>query len=378
MSLVRPLFINNIGALRKYIPDWIKSDIIAVDTEANSMYAYYTRVCLIQLSTRQADYILDPLPFDSADLQSFGAMLADPNIEKVFHAAEYDLIGLRRDYNFVVNNIFDTSLAVRLCGLKAFALNDVLQTYFDVTLDKKHQLDDWSERPIPPQRLLYAQRDTHYLIDLRDLLVKQLQDLGRWEEAQEAFADLAHIVFKEPQFDPDGYWKIGRPSALTRRQMAILRETYLLRDQIARRENVPPVKVVTNPVLVELSKIAPTHPRDLPSIRGFSERQARVYGEDFLKAVAKGQSAPLPRPLVDEPIDPVLVERYTQLQNWRKGRAAARDLDASLIVPRPALWELARLMPRTVDEMGVINGLGPWRLKQYGDELLTLISKWKR
>jgi ribonuclease D len=216
------------------------------------------------------------------------------------------------------------------------------------------------------------------LIDLRDLLKKQLEDMGRWEEAQEAFADLAHIAFKEPQFDPDGYWKIGRPSALNRRQMAILREVYLLRDQIARRENVPPVKVVANPVLVELSRIAPTHIRDLPTIRGFSERQARVYGEDFLKAVMKGQSAPLPRPPVDEPIDPVLVERYTQLQNWRKGRAIARDLDASLIVPRPALWELARLTPHTIEEMSVIPGLGPWRLKQYGEELLTLISKWKR
>jgi ribonuclease D len=378
MSLARPVFINNIGALRKYVPEWAKSDIIAVDTEANSMYAYYTRVCLIQLSTREMDYILDPLPFNSADLKSFGEILSDSKIEKVFHAAEYDLIGLRRDFNFVVNNIFDTSLAVRLCGLKAFALNDVLQNYFDVTLDKKHQLDDWSERPIPPQRLLYAQRDTHYLIDLRDLLKKQLEDMGRWEEAQEAFADLAHIAFKEPQFDPDGYWKIGRPSALNRRQMAILREVYLLRDQIARRENVPPVKVVTNPVLVELSRIAPTHIRDLPTIRGFSERQARVYGEDFLKAVMKGQSAPLPRPPVDEPIDPVLVERYTQLQNWRKGRAIARDLDASLIVPRPALWELARLTPHTIEEMSVIPGLGPWRLKQYGEELLTLISKWKR
>jgi len=378
MSLARPLFINNIGALRKYTSDWIKSDIIAVDTEANSMYAYYTRVCLIQLSTQQADYILDPLPFDTTDLRPFGEIMADPRIEKVFHAAEYDLIGLRRDYNFVVNNVFDTSLAVRLCGLKAFALNDVLQTYFDVTLDKKHQLDDWSERPIPPQRLLYAQRDTHYLIDLRNLLRKQLEELGRWEEAQEAFADLAHIVFKEAQFDPNGYWKIGRPSALTRRQMATLREVYLLRDEIARRENVPPVRVVTNPVLVELARIAPTHVRDLPTIRGFSERQARVYGEDLLTAVMKGQSTPLPRPPVDEPIDAVLVERYTQLQNWRKGRAAARDLDASLIVPRPALWELARIMPRTVEDMGVIPGLGPWRLKQYGEELLTLISKWKR
>jgi ribonuclease D len=148
--LARPLFINNQGALQKYARDWVKSSSIAVDTEANSMYAYYTRVCLIQLSTRDADYILDPLPFDTDGLQVFGDLLANPEIEKVFHAAEYDLIGLRRDYNFVVNNVFDTSLAVRLCGSKAFALNDVLQTYFDVTLDKRHQLDDWSERPIPP------------------------------------------------------------------------------------------------------------------------------------------------------------------------------------------------------------------------------------
>lgn len=377
MSLVRPVFINNLGALQKYAREW-QGDILAVDTEANSMYAYYTRVCLIQLSTREMDYILDPLPFDAAALQPFGDLLANPAVEKVFHAAEYDLIGLRRDYNFVVNNVFDTSLAVRLCGHKAFALNDVLQTYFNVTLDKRHQLDDWSERPIPSQRLLYAQRDTHYLIPLRDLLRQQLIETGHWEEAQEVFADLAHISVKEAQFDPEGYWKIGRPSALSRRQMAILRELYLVRDEAARRENLPPVKVISNPALVEMSRIAPTHMRDLPSIRGLSERQVRLYGEVLLSAIGRGLHAPLPRPPVEAPLDPVLVDHYTQLQNWRKGRAVARDLDASLIVPRTSLWEMARLKPQTLEEIAAIPGFGPWRIRQYGAELLTLMSRWKR
>lgn len=378
MSLARPLFINNYGAFQKYMREWTATDILAVDTEANSMYAYYTRVCLVQLSTRQTDYILDPLAFDSADMQPFGDLLENPAIEKVFHAAEYDLIGLRRDYNFAVNNIFDTSLAVRLCGLKTFALNDVLQTYFDVTLDKRHQLDDWSERPIPPQRLLYAQRDTHYLIALRDLLKQQLIEAGRWEEAQELFADLAHVVVKESTFDPDGYWKIGRPSALNRRQMAILRELYLWRDEVARHDNQPPVKIISNPALVEMARVAPTHLRDLSGIRGLSERQVRVYGEALLPVIARGHGTMLPRPPVEEPLDPVLVDHYTQLQNWRKGKAAARDLDASLIVPRTSLWEMARIKPQTLEEIGVIPGLGPWRLQQYGDELLTLMSRWKR
>ncbi len=378
MSLKPPVFISTLDALHAHIPDWLKSQIIAVDTEANSMYAYQTRVCLIQLSTHAADYIIDPFPFETTDLQPLGDLLANPAIEKVFHAAEYDVIGLRRDYNFVINNIFDTSLAVRLCGFKAFSLNDLLQTYFEITLDKTHQRDDWSERPIPLARLLYAQRDTHYLIALRDILKRQLIETDHWEEAQESFAYLAYAVAKDSSYDPDAYWKVGRPSALTRREMAILRELYNWRDTTARRENRPPMKFIGNSVLVEISRIMPTHLRDLANIHGLAEWQVRVYGDEMLKAIMRGQRVTLPHPPAETPLDPLLVEHYTQLQNWRREKAAARDLDASLIIPRQSLWELARLKPRTLEEMGVIAGFGPWRVRQYGEELLALMIRWKR
>src|SRR5690606_29531 len=131
------------------------------DTESNSLYAYRERVCLIQLSTRSRDYILDPLII--VDMSPLAPLLADPGVEKVFHAAEYDLICLHRDYGFIVNNLFDTMVAARICGYKAIGLGSLLSEFLGVELDKRHQRDDWGERPLPPDSLRYAQMDTHYL-----------------------------------------------------------------------------------------------------------------------------------------------------------------------------------------------------------------------
>src|SRR5262245_48161254 len=101
--------------------------LIAVDTESNSLYAYRERVCLVQLSTRTADYIIDPLLI--ADMQPLGTLLADPKIEKVFHAAEYDLMCLKREYGFTASNLFDTMVVARIIGHKAVGLNRMLGEY---------------------------------------------------------------------------------------------------------------------------------------------------------------------------------------------------------------------------------------------------------
>src|SRR5690606_9675095 len=112
-------------------------------------------------------------------------ILADPTIQKVFHAAEYDIVCLKRDYGFDFANIFDTMLAARICGHKSVGLNTLLNHYLGVQIDKSHQLDDWGQRPLVAESLLYAQADTHYLLELHDRLFEQLLQNGRLQEAQE-------------------------------------------------------------------------------------------------------------------------------------------------------------------------------------------------
>ncbi len=137
---------------------------IAVDTESNSLHAYQEQVCLIQFSTPQADYLVDPLA--DLDLSPLGELFANPAIEKVFHAADYDIACLKRDFGWSFANLFDTQWAARILGWSQVGLASILKTHFNVHVNKKWQRFNWGERPLPTEALDYARLDTHYLLPL--------------------------------------------------------------------------------------------------------------------------------------------------------------------------------------------------------------------
>ncbi|MCU0511232.1 MAG: HRDC domain-containing protein [Anaerolineae bacterium] len=363
-------------AFEALLPQLAREPLLAIDTESNGMYAYQGRVCLIQVSTRQADYIIDPLPITR--MQPLGDLIANPAIEKVFHAAEYDLILLKHDYGFEVNNLFDTSLAARLCGETSIGLADLLAAHFGVTVDKRHQLDNWLLRPLPAESLRYAQMDTHYLPRLRDIFLERLNVPGRLEEALEIFGDATRVDGSATDFDPEAYWKIGKTGGLNRRQMAHLSELYMERDRLAREADVPPYKIMSNGLLVEVARHNPASLRELNHLRGVQEWQVRLYGEHLLAALERGRSSRLPTPPDSENPDPVIAERYMLLHAWRKERAAQRGLDASLILSRRVMRDIAASLPATPQALAQIHGMGPWRLQAYGAELLAVVASMRR
>lgn len=353
----------------------LREPLLAVDTESNSLHAYQERVCLIQLSTRAADYIIDPLRI--ADMKPLGALLADPAIEKVFHASEYDLICLKRDYGVAVRGVFDTMVAARIIGSKAVGLGSLLSAHLGIAQDKSHQRDDWGKRPLSESSLLYAQKDTHFLPILRDRLRAELEAMGRWEEALETFADLEHVPLIENRFDPEGYWRIGIPNSLNLRQMAILRELYLLRERCAQEKDCPPFKIMGDHVLVALAETAPATLGEIDSMKGMSPLQTRRYGRAALRAIQRGKKARVSRPPNGQPpADPVVAERYTALRDWRKLRAEQRGVESDVIISKDALWTLARKAPIKLEDISGIRGLGPWRLSAYGQELLDVIRRF--
>ena len=123
-----------------------RESVIAVDTESNSLHAYKEKVCLIQFSTREEDFIIDPIAV--ANLDILRPVFANKSIEKVFHAAEYDLIGLWRDFGWKVNNIFDTMVAARTLGWEKVGLAAILSKHYSVPINKKFQRADWAARPL--------------------------------------------------------------------------------------------------------------------------------------------------------------------------------------------------------------------------------------
>jgi len=163
---------------------------LALDTESNSLYRYHYQVCLIQISSATADYLVDPLRL--RNLQPLADILANPAVQKVFHAAENDILMLKRDFGFAFANIFDTMLAARILGWSKVGLAALLHQHFGLTLDKRAQLTDWGQRPLTSAQLRYARLDSHFLLPLRDLIVNALRERKRWREAQEALT-LCHM-----------------------------------------------------------------------------------------------------------------------------------------------------------------------------------------
>jgi len=238
---------------------------LACDTESNSLHAYRGRTCLIQISSPDEDLLIDPLAI--ADMSPLAPLFADPAIEKIFHAAEYDLICLKRDFDFDVHNVFDTMAAGRVCGYQRFGLSHMLADKLGVQHPKRHQRDNWGRRPLPESYRRYAQMDTHYLLPLRDALYAELEAAGRLEEAGEYFSDILNFELKPQEFDPEGFWALYRPNSLNRAQLAVLRELYILREELAKSVDHPSHRLISNKTLLQIVKTLPRRRSQLARIR---------------------------------------------------------------------------------------------------------------
>jgi ribonuclease D len=289
---------------------------VAADTESNSLYAYREQVCLVQISIPGADFLIDPL---SIDLSALGPLFADPSVEKVLHACEYDVMCLRRDFSFTFANLFDSMWAARILGWPRVGLADILKERFGVTLDKRWQRYDWGRRPLPPDALSYARLDTHYLLRLRDLQMSDLRKRGRVEEAGEIFAELAlsEAAAREETDRADGFWRVKGAFDLEPAARAALRELYLYREREARRLNRPPFKVIGDRTLSAIADLRPTQLDHLRRVPGMTEGQIARHGRELLRAVTRSRQADPPRPPPRKSIDPNALERYERLRAWR-------------------------------------------------------------
>ena len=345
---------------------------LAVDLEANSMFAYRERVCLIQISTPTQDFIVDPLA--QLDLSELGRIFADSTVEKIFHAAEYDLILMGRQYSWEVNGLFDTMWAARILGYQRYGLANLLEQCFDVHLDKRYQKSNWCQRPLTPAQLAYACLDTHYLFQLRDRLASELHTAGHQEESAEIFRDQTRVKISDNGFDPESFWSINGVHDLSRQQQAILKSLNIYRDQEAQRKDQPLFKIFSDRTMLEIAQSTPFTMDELSAVHGMSRGQLRRYGQGLLEVVAVASRAkpPVP-PRRRKRNSEVELSRYERLHTWRKLRARARGVESDVIVSKDALWELARMNPQSDRDLQKLAFLGEWRCRTYGEEILEVL-----
>jgi ribonuclease D len=350
------------------------SPVVAVDTESNSLHAYRERVCLIQISTLVADYIVDPIAVP--DLRTLGPIFANPSQQKILHAAENDLVCLKRDFQFAFENVFDTMTAARTLGWSQVGLASILSSHFGVTLNKKYQRSDWKRRPLTSEHLEYARLDTHYLAALRDKQFDELVTAGRWPEAQEEFERLARGRSGQAGADSPGltFWRVKGARDLPPQQAAVLRALFVYREREAERLDHPPFKIIAEGILMELVRRTPSRVDDLHAVPGMTPEQVRRHGQALLQAIQEGLRAPAEHPPREAREPQEVRDRYDRLRTWRKERARARGVESDVIVPRTTLQDLARRAPRTHDALATIQDFGPWRQNTYGDEILAILT----
>jgi ribonuclease D len=360
------------GGLKRLVNILANQPILAVDTESNSLFAYKEQVCLIQFSTPDADYLLDPLSFN--DLAELAPVFADQNIQKTFHAAEYDLLCLKRDYHFKFTNLFDTMLAARILGRKDVGLGSILETEFNIQVDKRHQRANWGQRPLPGYLLDYARQDTHFLIALQAILKQQLADRGLLPLAQEDFRRLCQV---EPNHDNGKVdcWRINGIHKLSPQQAAVLQELCKYRDDVARQRNRPLFKVISDNTLYAIASSLPKNLDELQKLPGMTTHQMDRHGKALLEAVQRGLQAKPIRPPRNVRPESQLLARLEALKKWRKQKALELQVESDIILPRDLLHQLAAKNPQEKQTLWECLAEIPWRRERYGEEILLVLKK---
>jgi len=360
-------FLGSIRAVRE----------LALDTEGASFHRFVDRIYLLQLSARTESAIIDPLT--AGNLPTLGALIEDRDVEVVFHDADYDLRLLRQDYGWHVTNVFDTRIAAQLLGIRAFGLAALLEQFFGVKLDKKHQRADWSMRPLTPDMLDYAAQDTRYLLALRDELRDRLERLGRMEWAREEFARLESVQFAAD--DPEAaFLRVKGARDLTRRELARLCHLVQWRDELARHLDRSTFRVMGNETLLEIARCAPSTKSDLAGIKGVSRGILDRSVHDVLGAVQRGQAVPeadLPKfPRAPRwARDPEFDTNVAKLKTVRDTTAARLELDPGVICSRERLEMIARKRPRAIEELSDIPDLRRWQIGLLGRDFIGALNE---
>ncbi len=370
------LYLDNPEQVERFLNEISAVKELALDTEGASFHRFLDRIYLLQLSTREHSAIIDPLPIASP--KGLGELLQNQSVEVVFHDADYDLRLLHQDYGWHVTNIFDTRIASQLLGIKSFGLAALLDQFFDVKLDKKHQRADWSMRPLTPDMLEYAAQDTRYLLQLKDHMKGELTRRGRLHWAQEEFARIEGTRW-ETEESMEGFLRLKGARDLSRQELAVLREVANWRDTVAAQLDRATFRVMGNEVLFELARRAPKSVSELGAIKGMPKGVIERAGAEIVAAVRRGVEVPeaeLPkfprgqRWNKDRDFD----ERVARLKAVRDSAATRLELDPGVLCSRERLENIARRGVKTVDDLASVPDLRRWQIEEIGAGFISALD----
>ena len=351
---------------------------VALDSESDSLHHHREKVCLIQVAAEGGrTWLVDPLAV--RDLSPLAPLVADPQVTKVFHGADYDVTTMKRDFGFVFAGIFDTMIAARFLGLPAVGLLAVAQSELGVALSKDSQKDDWSRRPLTPTQERYARDDVRHLHTLRERLSAKLAELGRLTWVQEECDAVAALPAAQRRTEPDAWQKVKGIRQLPPRAREVVKQVFAWREAVAEETDIPAFRILNTEALFALARNPPRDEAALQAVRAIWprwRRQATALLAAIGRAVATPDSeltvlASSPRP---PQVPPETKRRIDALRAWRTREAERLALDISIVLPQRLLERVAEARPRSLDDLGRVEGLRRWRVQALGDSLLSALA----
>ncbi|MEO6525337.1 MAG: HRDC domain-containing protein, partial [Gemmatimonadaceae bacterium] len=369
------VYLDTADAVEKFTTEIGGAREIALDTEGASFHRFVDRIYLLQLSTRDVHAVIDPLPIGPP--AGLGRLLQDPAVEVVLHDADYDLRLLQQDYGWQIRNIFDTRIAAQLLGYTAFGLAALLERFFDVKLDKKHQRADWSMRPLTVDMLDYAAQDTRFLLQLKDKMSVELERMGRMQWAREEFGLLEGTRWTD-EAPGMSYLRLKGARDLSRRELAVLRELVPWRDEVAGTVDRATFRVLGNEQLLDIARTQPQTKDGLSKIKGMPRAILEQRGAELLDAVRRALAVPdaelpkFPRAARWDR-DPEFDARVSALKTARDAAAKRLELDPGVLCSRDRMEAVARRNPAEAAEVTEVTELRRWQVGELAEAFVAAL-----
>ena len=363
-----PVLIADTAALGVFCDRLRGERFVTVDTEFMRERTYWPELCVVQLASNTEVAVVDAAA-PGIDLAPLGALLADPAVTKVFHAARQDIEIFVLRFGDVPRPLFDTQVAAMVAGFGDQVGYDALVAALaGGTIDKAHRFSDWAARPLSPAQITYAAADVTYLRTVYERLLARLEKEGRLDWVAEEMAVLATPATY--QVDPETMWERLRPRSNNRRYLGLLRALTAWREREAQRANIPRQRMLKDETLLELAASSPDTPEALARARGvtrgFAEGRsgaallaaiaaAKALPDADLPQVPPGRDGPRPSPALVSLLKVLLVAKSEQHDVATKLLASSDDIE--------------RLATEESPDVPALHG---WRRQVFGEDALAL------
>ena len=354
---------------------------LAFDTEFLSEKRYYARLCLVQVLAPIENGVVEAAvdPF-GLDLRALAELIGDESVTKIVHSGSSDLQILWQLFGVEPKNVFDTQIAAAFLGYgQQIGYADMVRRFTGAQISKTMQYTDWSARPLSDEQIEYAMADVRHLPPIYADLKAQLTARGRMEWAQTEF-ERAQEKAVRPEDDENAYLRLNL-SGLKRKQLAVLRETARVRQQLARAGDKPASFIVPDLALIQMARQQPDSVAELRGIRGMPGVPDAI-ARKLLQAIddaLESDSNSWPEMLSKTRPDPRLDSIIALLGVVATAMATAQEISRSYLAPRDALGELAqwwldRSNGETVSDVSALEIMEDWRGEILGRDLLRLLD----